>query len=166
MLCHTCIRNSFLSKEVSKPLIWNLSWFHPTKGRAWERKWTCSSLLRMPWSFWPTSCRVIWWLTKQYWAVPGKNERSIFKLQQTCGFWYFGWPLLASCLGHCSLHSIHPYQKADPGRHLKKRATRELQDVAGYANLDGLGWKGSLERLQQSKKMQVSFAFISMVHSW
>lgn len=44
--------------------------------------------------------------------------------------------------------SIHP----SPGRHLKKRATRELQDVAGYANLDGLGWKGSLERLQQSQK--------------
>ncbi len=59
-------------------LIWNLfqsssekkSW-KTHKGRAWERKWTCSSLLRMPWSCNLVSCR--WWLLR--WRLCTKNGR-------------------------------------------------------------------------------------------
>ena len=90
-------------------LIWNLSW-KPHKGRAWERKWTCSSLLRMPWSFWlATSCHLV--IDQPILAVPGKNERSIFKLQQTYGFDILG-GLLPRALQSASIHPSD--QKADP----------------------------------------------------
>ena len=158
MLCRTSIRNSFLSKEVSN---FNLKPIMEThKGRAWERKWTCSSLLRMPWSFWLVVVSIGDW--QQPWQYQGKMNWAFSNFNKPMGliFW------VASCLGSRQSPSLTA-SKSWPGRHLKKRATRELQDVAGYANLDGLGWKGSLEKLQQSwKKMQVSFPFISMVHSW
>lgn len=161
MLCRTSIRMSFLSKEVSN---FNLKPIMETPQRPGLREkmdllisaadalkfLTCNVV-----SFgdWPTNTGS----TREKWTEHFQTSTNLW-------VWYFGWPL-ASGIAVCINPSFWP--KSWPGRHLKKRATRELQDVAGYANLDGLGWKGSLERLQQSqKKMQVSFAFISMVHSW